>query len=194
MNKNGRKVAKISLSTFFLILAIIVVIVMGIFIYKLYNEKIIETEKSAELQTQVNNLDGTVSDLQDKISSISDTIKSNSSDDNTNKTGDSTKDTTTNNSIKYQITGTYNPKSEGQTDAPTYIFSANNKVTYASNWSCSGTYTINNIIIKINFTNAMDPDGNKANIKDFGVNEYVELTIIDNNTLKDKTDGYVYSK
>ena len=34
-----KKVTKISLSTFFLILAIIAIIVMGIFMYKLYNEK-----------------------------------------------------------------------------------------------------------------------------------------------------------
>lgn len=54
-----KKVTKISLSTFFLILAIIIIIVMGIFMYKLYNEKTIEIEKSAQLQTQLNSLNET---------------------------------------------------------------------------------------------------------------------------------------
>ena len=45
-----KKVTKISLSTFFLILAIIAIIVMGIFIYKLSNDKTTESKKSAELQ------------------------------------------------------------------------------------------------------------------------------------------------
>ena len=49
---------KISLSTFFLILAIIAIIVMGIFIYKLNNDKTAEIQKSTELQTQVNSLNG----------------------------------------------------------------------------------------------------------------------------------------
>lgn len=49
-----QNITKISLSTFFLILAIIIIIVMGIFICKLYNEKTKETEKSTELQAQVN--------------------------------------------------------------------------------------------------------------------------------------------
>jgi len=38
-----KKITKISLSTFFLILAIIVIIVMGIFMYKLYNDDITYT-------------------------------------------------------------------------------------------------------------------------------------------------------
>lgn len=78
-----KKVTKISLSTFFLILAIIVIIVIGIFMLKLYNEKTEETKKSSELQTQVNNLNGTVSDLQEKIDNISETINFNNSTENT---------------------------------------------------------------------------------------------------------------
>ena len=70
----GKNVAKISLSTFFLILAIIAIVVMGIFIYKLNNDKTAEIQKSTELQAQVNSLNGTVSDLQGKINSISNTI------------------------------------------------------------------------------------------------------------------------
>ena len=71
-----KNVTKISLSTFFLILAIIAIIVMGIFIYKLNNDKTAEIQKSTELQSQVNNLNGTVSDLQEKINKVSETINS----------------------------------------------------------------------------------------------------------------------
>lgn len=74
-----KNVSKISLSTFFLILAIIAIIVMGIFIYKLNKDKTAEIQKSTELQSQVNSLNGTVSDLQGKIDNISNTINSNNS-------------------------------------------------------------------------------------------------------------------
>lgn len=74
-----KKVTKISLSTFFLILAIIAIIIMGLFIYKINNDKNAEIKKSTELQSQVNSLNGTVSNLQGKIDSISETINPNSS-------------------------------------------------------------------------------------------------------------------
>ncbi len=69
-----KKEIKISLSTFFLILTIITIIVMGIFIYKLNNDKTAEIQKSTELQAQVNRLNVTLSDLQGKINNISGTI------------------------------------------------------------------------------------------------------------------------
>lgn len=74
---------KVSLSTFFLIIAIIVIAVMGYFMYKLYNDKVEETKKATDLQTQVNSLNGTINDLQGKIDTISETI-------NTNKTSENT--------------------------------------------------------------------------------------------------------
>lgn len=66
-----KKVTKTSLSTFFLTLAIIIIIVLGIFIYRLYHEKTEETKKSSELQAQVNSSNETTSDLQRKIDSTS---------------------------------------------------------------------------------------------------------------------------
>ena len=78
-----KKVTKISMSTFFLILALIAIIVMGIFIYKLNNDKTTEIKKSTQLQTQVANLNETVSDLQEKINNISNTINNKNTDDNT---------------------------------------------------------------------------------------------------------------
>ena len=111
-----KNVTKISLSTFFLILAIIAIIVMGIFIYKLNNDKTTEIQKSTELQAQVNSLNGTVSDLQGKIDNISKTINSNNSTNTENKTNTSNnsmiKDNTANNTeqvVKPSI-GTFSVK------------------------------------------------------------------------------------
>ena len=91
-----KNATKISLSTFFLILAIIAIIVMGIFIYKLNNDKTAEIQKSTELQSQVNSLNGTVSDLQGKINNISETINSNNSSESSNtiNNNNSTENTT----------------------------------------------------------------------------------------------------
>lgn len=58
-----KKASKISLSTFFLILAILVIIVMAYFIYKFYNEKTIETEKVSDLNSQVKNLQETIDSI-----------------------------------------------------------------------------------------------------------------------------------
>ena len=80
-----KNVKKFSLSTFLLIIALIVIIVMGVFIYKLNKDKNTEIQKSSELQAQVNSLNRTVSDLQGKITSVFETISSNiSNESNTN--------------------------------------------------------------------------------------------------------------
>lgn len=99
-----KKSVKISLSTFFLVLAIIVIIIMGYFIYKLNNEKTVETEKVANLNNEVSSLQGTVNQLQGKIDNISNTINSNTSTNNTlpeqsNNTVAEDKTTSTKNSI-----------------------------------------------------------------------------------------------
>ena len=73
-----KNATKIGLSTCFLILAIIVIIVMGVFIYKLNYDKTAEIQKSAELQEKVSTLTQTISNLQNKIDTISNTINSNS--------------------------------------------------------------------------------------------------------------------
>ena len=59
---------------------------------------------------------------------------------------------------------------------------------------CSGTYKINDDTLEISFTNAVGPEGNKIKVKDCGVDEKVELTIIDSDNLKDNSSGLIYSK
>ena len=69
-----KKVTKISLSTFLLLLSIIAIIIMVMFIYKINNDKATEIQKSIDLQAQVNGLNGTINELQDKINKVSEAV------------------------------------------------------------------------------------------------------------------------
>lgn len=111
-----KKVTKISLSTFLLIIAIIIIAIMGFFIYKLNSEKAIEVKKSADLQAQVSSLNSTVSNLQSKINTISETVNSlstpvQSSNSNSSKTA-STSITSNLDDIKYEISKKKNQNGE----------------------------------------------------------------------------------
>ena len=86
--------AKISLVTIFLIISVIIIVIMGIFMFKFYNEKTEEAKKATELQTQVDSLTNTANNLQEKINNISETINSDSQDKNTDKN-------TSNNNISF---------------------------------------------------------------------------------------------
>lgn len=72
-----KKVTKISLSTFFLILAIIAIVVMGVFIYKLNNDKTMEVEKTIKLQSEINRLNTTIRELQEKVNNTYEPISEN---------------------------------------------------------------------------------------------------------------------
>lgn len=169
-----KKVTKISLSTFFLILSLIVIVIMAIFIYKFYNEKAEAIKKSSELQTQVNSLNGTVSDLQRKMDSISSTINSNSS------TSTTTLDKKYENS-KYGITFSYSSSlSDHQnslTDDMVESFSDNtgNEIVIAR-------FNNDTIESMIDFEKTKDmPDGTKIKL-DIKKEGYV--------TLNSGTNGY----
>ena len=64
-----KKITKISLSTFLLLIAILVIVVMGVFICKLNQDKVAEIQKSTKLQAKVDSLNNTVSSLQSKVNS-----------------------------------------------------------------------------------------------------------------------------
>lgn len=102
-----KKVTKISLSTFLLIIAIIIIAIMGFFIYKLNSEKAIEVKKSADLQAQVSNLNSTVSNLQSKMNTISETVNSSStpvqSSNSNSSTTATTPDTSKSDDVKYEV-------------------------------------------------------------------------------------------
>ena len=86
-----KKEIKIGLSTFFLIFAIIVIIIMACFIYKLYSEKEQASIKANELDTRVETLENTIENMKNseekKNSTTGNTNKSTiSTDNNENKT------------------------------------------------------------------------------------------------------------
>ena len=89
-----KKTIKISLSKFFLIFAIVVIIVMGGFIYKLYNDKQEQSKKIDSLTFQISNLAADRQNLQDKINIISNTINNNISS-NSNTSSNSNKEVPT---------------------------------------------------------------------------------------------------
>ncbi len=71
------KVKRISLSTFLLIIAIIVIIIMAYFLYKINNERIVKTEEVISLQNEVSNLESKVNSLNEKINNNSNTNNDN---------------------------------------------------------------------------------------------------------------------
>lgn len=114
-----------------LAVAVIVIGVMSFFIYKLSTEKAAETGKSADLNNQVGNLEGTVGELQGKLDAIANII--NSSNDSVNNTtekkaSDENKNTITsanqvannnsnsnsNNTVKYQFESGDNLAAQGK--------------------------------------------------------------------------------
>ena len=78
-----KKTIKVNLVTVLLILAIIGLVVMGVFMYKIINDKSAEENKAAELQSQVDTLKATISQLQGKIETNS-TVNNNTDKKNDN--------------------------------------------------------------------------------------------------------------
>mgnify|MGYP003309189118 CR=1 FL=1 len=69
-----QKVTKIGISKILLIIAIIIIAIMGFFIYKLNNEKNNQIEKYNELQAIVSDLNNIIESYQSKMNTISETI------------------------------------------------------------------------------------------------------------------------
>lgn len=119
-----KKYLKISLSTFFLIISIIIIVVMGYFIYKISVEK-------TNAEKKVNALEDTTNTLQNKINSISNVLSSdntsthtenanisntnNVKETNTTETNTSTTSSSTNSSrnVKYEFTSADNAAAQG---------------------------------------------------------------------------------
>ena len=186
-NKEEKQATKISLSTFLLIIAIIAIIIMGVFIYKLNNDKTREIQKSENLQSQVNSLNGTVSDLQGKINSISNTINNDTNTLQNNNLSDNIQKA---NNTTFSIQGTYSVDDINQeyNHSCDYVFSGN-KVTLQTLDTKKGTFQIKENKVLITFNNFFDPEGNEIESN----TENEELTILDENTLThtNASTGYV---
>ena len=175
-----KNVTKISLSMFFLILAIIAIIVMGIFIYKLNNDKTAEIQKSTELQAQVNNLNGNVKDLQSKIDSINNTINSNTSSSTPNQ-----KETSNVDNQKSVFTkGIYKHENTKVTFDDTKF-----NIYLDENFSLNGIYEIidnKTIMCNISEYTFNDPDGIKRHDVDKNEKWSISFNIKDEKSLEVK--------
>ena len=87
------------LSIFLLLISIIIIVIMGIFIFKLYKDRESATMKVEELNKLTSTLDKTVEELQGKMDSISNTIN-NSTTDTSDKTTNSDNKSTENTNNK----------------------------------------------------------------------------------------------
>lgn len=169
-----KKVIKISLSTFFLILAIIVII-MGVFIYKLYNEKSIDTKKTTELQAKVDNLNGTLSELQEKNDNISNTLNSNTiNTDNATNTINSTNNNLSTNS------------SSSKYSEITKTLTNNDLLSVTDAVNNNGTYTLKGKIITV--------DTSKEQVTEYpfykDTGEYKQITVLSNTKCIYSVDSY----
>lgn len=169
-----KKVIKISLSTFFLILAIIVII-MGVFIYKLYNEKSIDTKKTTELQAKVDNLNGTLSELQEKNNNISNTLNSNTiNTDNATNTINSTNNNLSTNS------------SSSKYSEITKTLTNNDLLSVTDAVNNNGTYTLKGKIITV--------DTSKEQVTEYpfykDTGEYKQITVSSNTKCIYSVDSY----
>lgn len=89
-----KQVTKISLSTFFLLLAILAIVVMGIFLFKFYIENSELSEKSTKQDEKISNLQNNVDNLTSQLNQIS-TLDNKSNVDSENVTNNISTNTTT---------------------------------------------------------------------------------------------------
>ena len=188
---------KLSISTFLLIIAIIAMIVMGVFIYKLNNDKKAEVQKSTELQGALANMNNTVSELQGKINSISETINTN----NLNETQNNTNTSSNDNSKDYEdiiLNGSYDvPNSDVG-----FEFSKDGKAMFYTNLAgVEGTYrTTGKDSIEAHYTKSevLNEETNERTISD--IDEYEHFIVEDNgdvfwiNSNGDKVQLMVYGE
>lgn len=160
----------ISLSTLFIIIAVMVIIIMGYLIYKTASEKEKIEEKIENLNIQVSKLENTIYNLQGKTDS----------NEFTNNNTIENKETNFNNSSTIKIDGTYKLVDRDDLETISYTFSENS-VIYESLDSAKGIYKIVGDKIQIIYNVAYGPEGEALDTFPNGQEE--ELNIIDENTL-----------
>lgn len=193
-----KKSIQISVTGLFLVVAIIVIIIMGFFMYKIVGEKNNAEQKVESLNGEVSTLESSMDNLQDKIDSIANTISSttnvNTANQNitttsNNQTTTSSNNQTTASTNTVKIEGTYENREDPEIIS--YTFSGN-KVTYEAMDMAKGTYEIEGDKIKITYQESYDPEGNKMNTYPNGQKE--ELTIVNENTLTNQYGGKYVKK
>lgn len=172
-----KKTIKISLSTFFLIIAIIAICIMGFFIYKLNTEKTTAIEQVKSLNNKVYNLEEAVNVLQENASKTIISETSNNNNTSTNST--------------YELSGTYewvNPDGEGLICTFT-----NGTFTMETSWNFRGTYTISGNKVKLKTTEMLDQNSNYSNYVPTNEQNEEEWTIEENKLIRNikQDDGTI---
>lgn len=151
-----KKPITVSLSTVFLILAIIAIIIMGIAIYLILNQKTQSDEKVTELSSEVNKMEITINNLEKQLEN--ETASNKEKNVTTNETSTTTNTTTnTKNTVKtgeYTIDGIeVSPDPENYGIASITI-KENNKFTIDMplGTSYDGTYSLNGSKLTCNAT------------------------------------------
>lgn len=119
-----RKVTKISLSTFFLILAIILIILMSFFIFKLYNEKTELSEKSIKQNEKMSVLQNNVDNLTAESNKISTSINTENTKNNTSSNTKTTEEKQSNSQL--DLSSYIGLWKNSTSNDYTYIYSINN--------------------------------------------------------------------
>ena len=78
MEENKKKNSKMGLLVFLLIVAIIIIAIMAVYIYRLTEEKTVQSEIVSNLNSQIVNLETTIDSLQENLNILSNTIENNS--------------------------------------------------------------------------------------------------------------------
>lgn len=182
-----KNVTKVSLSTFFLVLAIIAIVVMGIFIYKLNNDKITEIQKSTELQAQVNNLNEKVQNLNIEKNNIKEET------DNISKNENSDKNENIGNKINLseEVDGIFFNEKSGKNSEYYEFFKSEKRVNYINEETLYyGTYNVSENKVTINLT---DKHSWKHDT-DESINETKVLKFVNNNILQNENNTKYINK
>ena len=162
-----KKPIKISLSTFFLILAIIIIAIMGYFLYEIYDEKLVNENNIVKLNSEISNLKSEISNMNNK------------EDDTTNKENDSPEDT-----VNTNFYGVYTSADK----IYKFVFLPNGEMCYINKNSSDykvmpGTYNIKDNILYYSTSRMIEwfEGGTQTS--------YFE--IVDRNTLKYNNTNYV---
>ena len=176
-----KKVIKISLSSFLLILAVIIIVIMGYFIYELYNDKETANNKVEELSNQLNKLEDTVNILQEG-NNVSNTSQLNNIDEETSSNNEILDASESYDEII--LNGSYGIKNSEFG----YEFTSDGKVKFMTTFTVKeGTYTtIGENEIELTFTkktewDPMNVDDNESTASQ--VNEKEKIKYVDENTL-----------
>jgi len=157
-----KKTAKISLSTFFLIIAIVVIGIMGYFLYVSNSKATAMLSNEKELNTKITNLENEIADKEVVIKSAQNTVSNDLNSEEVNPTKDTisnnsnTSNTMTFSSLKGKYVGNADVKPgttpDGETEVSLYLYENgsykyNNMPGLASGHIGYYTFSDNNLIL-----------------------------------------------